>query len=94
MPLKPEAIQIAVTGEADKEQELRDVLQSVLNNLDGQTNWLNTEQRVGKLVEGITRLTVTACVVVVIAVVVWRAARNKGKGGGRTKPRTTPDDRE
>jgi hypothetical protein len=86
VPLKPEAIQIAVGGEAAKENELRDVLRSVLGSLDGQTNWLTSEQRVSKVAEGVVRLSITVgilaligvAVVVGIAVVIRQAVR-RGK---------------
>jgi len=81
VPLKPEAVQVAVIGEAGGEAELRNILQSVLSNLDGQTNWLNTEQRVNRLAEGTTRLAITVGVLVV-AVVIWRAVRGRRNARG------------
>jgi hypothetical protein len=85
VPLKPEAVQITVIGEASREDQLRAVLQSVLSNLDGQTNWLNTQQRVTRLAEGLTRLAITVGVLVAIAVVVWRWVRRRGSRG-RAEP--------
>lgn len=84
VPLKPEAVQVAVIGEAGREAELRSTLRSVLGGLDGQTNWLNTEQRVSKLAEGLTRLGITVGVLVVIGVIIWRVVR--GRRRGRTEP--------
>jgi hypothetical protein len=90
VPLKPEAIQIAVIGEAGQEEELRGALRSVLRTLDGQTNWLNTEQRVGKLAEGLTRLGMTILVLVAIGVTVWYGVRGRRKGR-RTEQGSAPD---
>jgi hypothetical protein len=77
VPLKPEAVQIAVTGAASREEELRGVLRAVLEKLEGQTNWLTPAERITRFIEGIAQLVVTVGVFVVIAVVVWRAARKR-----------------
>jgi hypothetical protein len=42
VPLKPEAIQISIGGEAAREEEISGILRSVLDDLEGQTNWQNT----------------------------------------------------
>jgi hypothetical protein len=99
VPLKPEAVQVAVIGDGTKESDLRSVLRSVLGSLDGPTNWLNTEQRAGQLAEGITRLAITVGVVlviavgviVVIAVVVWRAVRKSKLTRGLAEPDAAAD---
>jgi len=91
VPLKPEAVQVSVIGEASREAELRGTLQSVLSNLDGQTNWLNTEQRVSRLAEGLTGLAIAAGALVVIAVVIWRAVHGRKKSRGRTEPGAAED---
>jgi len=91
VPLKPEAVQVAVIGEASREAELRSTLRSVLGSLDGQTNWLNTEQRVGRAAEGLTRLAITVGVLTLLAVVVWRAIRRRRKGRGRAEPGAAAD---
>lgn len=65
VPLKPEAIQIAVIGDAAREEELRSVLRSVLWSLDGQTNWLTTQERIGRFGMGIGQLLFTIGVLIV-----------------------------
>lgn len=82
VPLKPVAIQVSVCGEASQEDHLREILHSLLVNLDGQTNWLNTEQRATKLTEGIARLAVTVAGLAIFAVVVWRIVRRRATDHG------------
>jgi hypothetical protein len=83
VPLKPEAVQVAVIGDADREDELRGVLRSTLDGLEGETNWLSTRKRVALLTEGVVRLALTVVVVAVIAVVIWRVVRKRRAGRGR-----------
>ncbi len=42
VPLVPEAIQVNVTGPADREAEVRGYLKSALAGLDGRTNWIGS----------------------------------------------------
>lgn len=77
VPLKPEAVQVAVIGEESRETELRSILRSVLGNLDGQTNWLNTEQRVGRMSRGLGQLAGTIGVLTVVGLIIWRATRGR-----------------
>lgn len=98
-PLKPEAVQIAVIGEAAREVELRGILRSVLASLEGSTNWLNTDQRVSKFTEGITRLAIMIGVLLILAVgvlaviivVVWNAVRKRRFPRGSAGPGATAD---
>lgn len=84
-PLKPEAIQVTVIGDATYESELQSVLRSVLRSLDGPTNWLNTQERSNRLTEGLTRLAITVIillivgigVILVIAFIVWQILRKR-----------------
>jgi hypothetical protein len=97
VPLKPEAVQVAVSGGADREEELRGLLRSTLNNLDGQSNWLTNHERVERLADGITKLATTAGVVVVLAVAagaaIWRSIRRRSTGGrGRRSGRVGQKD--
>jgi len=49
VPLKPEAIQVALTGPASDEARLTADLQAVLASLDGPTNWKTDEERIEAL---------------------------------------------
>lgn len=91
VPLRPEAVQVSVVGEADRENELRGVLQSVLSNLDGQTNWLSTGQRIGRLAEGIVGFAITVGLVVMIAAAVGRALRRGRRARDQAEPGAAPD---
>jgi hypothetical protein len=48
VPLKPQALQVLVTGPAAHEKELAALFRSVLATLDGPTNWLTAEERIGE----------------------------------------------
>lgn len=87
VPLKPEAIQIGVMGEAGKENELRKVLRSILANLDGETNWLTNRQRAKGITEGIMSITITIAVVVVV----WRAVRKRKSSPGADEAGATAE---
>ena len=51
LPLKPEAIQLTLFGEASREGELRSTLQTVIDRVEGKTNWDDsTVNRPGRLV--------------------------------------------
>ena len=51
VPLKPEAIQIALAGPSSDEARLTAELQAVLASLDGPTNWKTDEERIKALAE-------------------------------------------
>lgn len=87
VPLKPLAIQISVFGEAVQEEELRSILQSVLRSLDGQTNWLTEEQRASKLGTGITKLAITAGVILLIIAAIWGYVGSRKPTGRRNSRR-------
>jgi len=91
VPLKPEAIQIKAIAEAANEEELLAVLRSVLVQLDGQTNWLNTEQRVARFAEGISRLAITAAALLVVTGIVWRAVRGRSSARRAAEPGAAAD---
>ena len=77
VPLRPEAVQISVAAEASREEEAKRVLRSVLASLDGQTNWLTTEERVERFISGSIKLAGTVAVLVLLAILVWRAVRRR-----------------
>lgn len=52
LPLKPEAIQLTIFGEVSREGELRSTLQTMVDRVEGKTNWDDTSSgniRYGKL---------------------------------------------
>jgi hypothetical protein len=99
VPLKPEAVQIGVFGEATRDNELRDLLQSLLSERDGETNWLTMQEREQRIAAGVTQLAlccsgagfVTFGALVAAGLLIWRAVRKpkaKGNAGGKgSEPR-------
>jgi hypothetical protein len=79
VPLEPEAIQISVLGEAAREDELRSVLRSLLGTLDGQTNWLSTQQRITRFAEGVAKLAIALAVLLFFGGLIWRAVRKRSR---------------
>jgi hypothetical protein len=77
VPLKPEAIQISVVGEVARENELRSVLRTVLATLDGQTNWLTTDERINRGATGIAKMAITIAVLLFLGGLVWRGLRGR-----------------
>ena len=49
VPLRPEAIQLIVAGPRDQTQRAEAILTSALASLEGNTNWLNSQERAGRL---------------------------------------------
>jgi hypothetical protein len=95
VPLKPEAVQVTVIGEAAREAELRGVLRSALDGLDGETNWLTDKQRMDSLTDGMAQLIVTIGVVIFVVgsvvVMIWRSVTGEPPPRKRN-PRRDRDD--
>jgi hypothetical protein len=95
VPLKPEAVQVAVIGDARDEAELREILRGLLGTLEGETNWFTETQRSERLADGITRMIVAVVVLVGIGLVVWQVVRKRRKtsvvGRGRKDTRGRAD---
>lgn len=89
LPLKPNAVQVEVMGEAGREEELKNLLKSVLGSLDGKSNWLTPEQRVNNLiVSGIQfAVIVGAIVMVVVGVRRWVRRREESSAGAGKRTR-------
>lgn len=49
VPLRPEAIQLIVTGPRDQTDRVASIMTATLASLEGETNWLTSEQRSGRL---------------------------------------------
>ena len=70
VPLKREAIELAVTGPEARRGELSALLQTLLGSLDGQSNWLTD-------VERSYRLGKAAALVVALALAIWFVWRRR-----------------
>jgi hypothetical protein len=86
VPLKPEAIQLSVAGEASHEAELRTILRTVLATVDGQTNWLTTEERVNRGAQGIVGIAITLVVILFLGGLAWRGVRWLSGGSKPPEP--------
>jgi hypothetical protein len=75
VPLKHEAIQLAVAGEKSNEPALWDLLKALLASLEGESNWLSTGQRIEKAMNALYGLGVVVAVIVIV--VVWFVRRGR-----------------
>jgi uncharacterized membrane protein len=77
VPVTPRAIQLSVVGPQSQDAELAELTRTLLASMDGPTNWLTTEERVGSGIEAVVR--VSLCVLGILAVVyglvAWRTRR-------------------
>lgn len=80
IPLRNEAIQIVVAAPERDAERAQALMTSTLLSLDGETNWLNDEERAQRLGESVGRLLVPT--IALIAVGVWMR-RRKGAAAAR-----------
>ncbi len=73
VPLRHEAIQLIVAGPRDQAQRAEAIMTSILGTLEGETNWLSSEQRAGRL--GNIVGWVVGIAVAVVLIRIWRARR-------------------
>ena len=73
VPLRPEAVQLVVSGPGDQEARGHEIMTSTLATLEGETNWLTSEQRAGRL--GTVAGWWIGIGVALIAVLLWRKRR-------------------
>ena len=71
VPLRKEAIQLIVTGPGDQAARAEAIMTSTLATLEGETNWLTSEERSGRL--GTIVGWVVGITVAVILVRMWKA---------------------
>src|SRR5207249_4652379 len=88
-----EAIQISVSGERADEAELNRIVTDLMANLSGQSNWLTTGERIGRLGQGLLRIITCFGVVAVIVAIVLRGAL-RGKNSKRKRRRRDQYDDE
>jgi hypothetical protein len=73
VPLRREAVQLSVAGPADQAARGQAILQVTLASLEGETNWLTSTERAGRL--GTAAGWWIGIAVAVIAVLAWRERR-------------------
>jgi hypothetical protein len=73
VPLRPEAVQLSVAGPVDQETRGQAIMEAILASLEGETNWLTSTERAGRL--GTAAAWWIGIAVAVIAVVAWRKRR-------------------
>ena len=73
VPLRKEAVQLSVGGPADQETRGQAIMQATLASLEGETNWLTSSERAGRL--GTAAGWWIGIAVAVIAVLAWRKRR-------------------
>ena len=73
VPLRAEAIQLSVAGPADQAARGQAIMEATLASLEGETNWLTSTERAGRL--GSAAGWWVAIAVAVIAVLAWRKRR-------------------
>jgi hypothetical protein len=71
VPLRREAIQLIVAGPRDQAQRAEAIMTSILGSLEGETNWLTSTGRAGRL--GNIVGWVVGIAVGVILIRIWRA---------------------
>ncbi len=73
VPLRKEAVQLSVAGPADQEARGQSIMEATLASLEGETNWLTSTERAGRL--GTIAGWWIGIAVAVIAVLAWRKRR-------------------
>src|SRR6266849_2636966 len=73
VPLRPEAVQLSVAGPTDQETRGQAIMEAALASLEGETNWLTSTERAGRL--GNIAGWWIGIAVAVIAVLAWRKRR-------------------
>ena len=77
IPLKPKAVQVKVSGPAERQADVRALLTTTLAGLDGETNWLTGGQRIWVLTKGLLQLTLLIALVAAPAVYFTRKKQKK-----------------
>ena len=73
VPLRPEEVQLSVAGPTDQETRGQAIMEATLASLEGETNWLTSTERAGRL--GNIAGWWIGIAVAVIAVLAWRKRR-------------------
>ena len=78
VPLKPEAVQLLLSGPADQETRGQALMTEALASLEGESNWLTASERAGRL--GTAAGWWIGIAVTVTAVLMWRKRRQARAG--------------
>jgi len=73
VPLRREAVQLSVAGPVDQETRGQAIMEATLGSLEGDTNWLTSTERAGRL--GTIAGWWIGIAVAVVAVLAWRKRR-------------------
>jgi hypothetical protein len=73
VPLRREAVQLSVAGPADQETRGQAIMEATLASLEGESNWLTSTERAGRL--GTAAGWWIGIAVAVLAVLAWRKRR-------------------
>jgi len=73
VPLRKEAVQLSVAGPVDQEARGQSIMEATLASLEGETNWLTSAERSGRL--GRAAGLWIGIAVALIAVLAWRKRR-------------------
>jgi len=73
VPLRPEAVALSVAGPGDQETRGRTIMEATLASLEGETNWLTSSERAGRL--GRAAGLWIGIAVAAIAILAWRKRR-------------------
>jgi hypothetical protein len=73
VPLRKEAVQLSVAGPADQEARGQSIMEATLASLEGETNWLTSTERAGRL--GTIAGWWIGIAVAAIAILAWRKRR-------------------
>lgn len=73
VPLRKEAVQLSIAGPADQAGRGQAILEATLASLEGETNWLTSTERAGRL--GTAAGWWIGIAVAVIAILAWRKRR-------------------
>ncbi|HXL53765.1 MAG TPA: hypothetical protein VN945_11585 [Gemmatimonadales bacterium] len=73
VPLRPEAVQLSVAGPADQQTRGQAIMEATLASLEGETNWLTSSERAGRL--GTAAAWWIGIAVAAVLVLAWRKRR-------------------
>jgi len=73
VPLRPEAVQLSVAGPADQQTRGQSIMEATLASLEGETNWLTSSERAGRL--GTAAGWWIGIAVAAVLVLAWRKRR-------------------